>query len=826
MARAHRLLLTGLACAGIAAIAVSPHAQTFTGAGPVQPLRLPGGEAPAKPVPAVRPAPAPASAPAPAPALAPAAAPSAPALKHLPSHPAGMRFAGEMAYRVWPFTLTEAEARLGTRFQIGFVAAASVLPEGSTLALAVNGRTLGEVRISAPNGISTTGFDIPPGLLVRGLNAVRVSVEQRHRVDCSVDATYELWTQLDPEATGLVLPPNAPGAATLSDLAAARVASSGAMPIRMVLGERRLSELGAGRAVAAAQAVALAGRFGQPLVDFGASSSGSEGLNVVVGPTSDLAGFDLPALGPALGPRLELLPRTAERRPTLVITGRDDSEVTAAIDALGATGREPPTSGTDEGLRALADLAGRRVEGGERLALRDLGLADSEGSGRLFRLGFDLLMPHDFLAADYAKVVLDLAGSYAAGLAPGTQVRIEVNGLNAASVDLGRSAGQVFGHKPIFFPLSRLRPGRNRISVAAAVPHAGDATCEEAGAPRARFHLLSSTELVIPTLARVARLPDLGHAAGAAFPFAGAGRRATLLVPSPDRETMGAAATVAARLAVAAGAPTPFDFRATPSKDPSATLAVGPARAIEPALWIAAGLEAATVKQAWQDRAESGAPLAGRRRVRDDPIAACASAPAPRPSAIAASALKVGAEPPRSRDLVVETRATGAGSRDWMDRATWAGALEGVWRALASRLPASFLPSQPITSVADLAGASLLVAEGAPESRPSEVTMLVSAPNSALLSQAVACLIEPRVWGGLSGRLSLIDASSGVVRSIAAEHATFVPTESLTVGNIRLIAAGWLSMNPNSYALGALLIATVLALATWWLVGHVGRRQA
>lgn len=816
MARAHGLLLVGLACAGVVALVVASHAQTFTGAGPVQPFGLPGGEVPPKPAPSAKPASAH--------ALGPAVAPSAPPLKHLPSHPAGVRFDGEMAYRVWPLTLTEAEARLGTRFQIGFVTAASVLPEGSLLSLAVNGRTLGEARISAPNGVSTTGFAIPPGLLVRGVNAVRLSVEQRHRVDCSVDATYELWTQLDPETTGLALSGNPPGAASLPDLAAARLASSGAMPIRMVLGERRLSELGASRAVAAAQAVALAGRFGQPLVDFGPPASGFEGLNVVIGTTSDLATLEIPVPGSVTGPRLELLPRTAERRPTLVITGRDDGEVTAALDALGASGRDLPSVGTDEGLRALADLSGRRVEGGERLALRDLGLADTGGSGRLFRLGFDLLMPHDFLAADYAKVVLDLAGSYAAGLTPDTQVRIEVNGLDAASVDLGRSAGQVFSHKPIFFPLSRLRPGRNRISVAAAVPHASDATCEDAGAPRERFHLLNSTELVIPTLARVARLPDLGHAAGAAFPFAGTGRRATLLVPSPDRETMGAAATVAARLAVAAGEPTPFDFRATPSKDPSPTLVVAPARAIEPALWIAAGLEARMVKQAWQDRAESGAPPAGRRRLRDVPVAACASAPAPRPSAVA-SALKHGGEPPRTRDLVVET-ADEAGVGGWTDRATWAGAFNGAWRALASRLPASFLPSQPTFGLADFAGASLLVAQGSPETWPSGVTMLVSAPNAAMLSQAVACLIEPRVWGGLSGRLSLIDASSGVVRSVGAERATFVRTERLTVGNLRLIAAGWLSMNPTSYAVLALIIATVLALATWWLVGHVGRRQA
>ena len=65
---------------------------------------------------------------------------------------------------------------------------------------------------------------------------------------------------------------------------------------------------------------------------------------------------------------------------------------------------------------------------------------------------------------------------------------------------------------------------------------------------------------MFPSLARVGRLPDLAMTSSGAFPFAGTGGRMTLVVPTPDRATLGAALTVMARLGVAAGRQIPFSF--------------------------------------------------------------------------------------------------------------------------------------------------------------------------------------------------------------------------------------------------------------------------
>ena len=52
----------------------------------------------------------------------------------------------------------------------------------------------------------------------------------------------------------------------------------------------------------------------------------------------------------------------------------------------------------------------------------------------------------------------------------------------------------------------------------------------------------------------------------------------------------------------------------------------------------------------------------------------------------------------------------------------------------------------------------------------------------------------------------------------------FVMTQPLSLGNARLIAAGWLSLHATLYVVAALMLAGLLATATRWFVRHVGRR--
>ena len=123
------------------------------------------------------------------------------------------------------------------------------------------------------------------------------------------------------------------------------------------------------------------------------------------------------------------------------------------------------------------------------------------------------------------------------------------------------------------------------------------------------------------------------------------------------------------------------------------------------------------------------------------------------------------------------------------------------------------------------ARASLLVAQNILGDTRDDVVTLVTAPNSAALAASVACLVDPRVWQTVSGRVSFLDASEGSVTAVPADDPRLIVTEPLTLGNTRLIAAGWLSLNTHVYVALALAAAMLLALSTSLFVQGVGRRN-
>ncbi len=521
-------------------------------------------------------------------------------IRHLTNNIQGYRLSGEIGASEWPIYVTEQQARRKLQFQLGYLAAVSVMPEASTLTLTINDEVVGQTPIKAIQSVKTVVFDIPEGLMRPGFNSVRLSAEQRHRVDCSLEATFELWTQIDPTQTGFILPDSDVGVDNLADLGALSPDEQGALPIRAVITEKAKTD-DVERMLRAVQLISIVGRFEQPVIDTGPLAQGRYGVNLLVGTAAALAKevkFDF--LTAVDRPRAFVLPATSERRTTIVVTGVDASQVDEAMKQF-LVAAAP--KGSAAGLRAAAAFPGVRMQGGQRVKLSDIGIQSQEFTGRLFRAAFNIIMPPDFYAADYGRAYVHLAGGYAGGLNSKAQIVMNVNDRTAVSLSLLKASGEVFKENPLPLPLGFLRPGLNRIEIEAHVPTDSDASCDPLSSIHAskRFLLLDSTEIELPSIARVGRMPDLAVTATGGFPYADAATRPKLYLPSFDRKSIGAAATMVAHLAVSAARPIDFQITTSPpAKGP--TLAVAPFSSLNSSLLEKLDMPVQALKEAWKSK--------------------------------------------------------------------------------------------------------------------------------------------------------------------------------------------------------------------------------
>ncbi|WP_245442748.1 cellulose biosynthesis cyclic di-GMP-binding regulatory protein BcsB [Methylobacterium terrae] len=872
--------------APVAMLAVSGSpalAQSFLGTGPAERLTLPPTGEPLRPAAPRQPALQGSQAPEADPARRgmPVAAAVA-AARRFPAGTRGYRLAGEEDSLQFPVYLTEAQARGPGKLRVSYLSAISVAPEASELSGSVNGTKVGWTRIQAPGAVKVVEFPLPEGLLKAGYNAVSLAASQRHRVDCSTEATYELWTQIDPSRSGLAVAQA--GDLDLKTLAALEPDESGALPIGVLLAERPSPER-LERMIGAVQAVALVGRLARPAVTFGPALSGRAGLTLVAGTAAEIRGTEgLEELGAITGPRVALLGPRGSRAPVLVVTGTNAAEVRQATQTLAASG-DP--SGTPAGSRLAELTRGYPVQGGESLTLDQLGVASREFNGRLLRVGFEVRFPADFVPADYGKVMLHLAGGYAAGLEPSARIVVDINGRNAASVPLPYSRGEVFTDSAIPLPLSLWRPGLNRVEISAQLPTAADRTCDTLApaARRARFLFLDRTRLDVPALARAVRSPDLAAVKAGAVPFlspdlAAPGPRPHLVLPTPDRDTTSAAATLAARLAIAAGRVIDFSVGSDERvSDGGARLVVAPVRSLTPAALEAVGLDPAQIRGIWEGRAETvatpgpfgaeGVVTLDRLRrnmpmrcalpafttpLRQATPAQAASAPArPAPQAspqapLSQASLAGEAPPDSDADLVARWDESARGLT--VVPAVLANAWEGLSRRAAEARDLTLrvaggpqpegVPLNPRASLIIAQGSGQGAGQGASQGsaqgagqgagqgggRLADTTVLVTAPNPSMLRASVSCLVDPVVWTGLTGQAAFLDASNGSLTTVQPERVELIETQGRGLSNLRLVAAAWLSLNPGAYVAMTLVMALCLGLATTSLVRQLGRRNS
>lgn len=808
-------LLRGLAV--VLAVAAAPsHAQQPPGS-PAAPFMIAPGVPPAKPAPAeaVQPADKPAS------ALVPAQAPAT-GLGFKPLLPAArVTLEGESDTRGWAFYLTQDEANSDLALDIAFQNALVVMPEASRLTVRVNGERVVETPIASADRLARLSTNLRKGLLRAGQNTIRFEAVQRHRTDCTVPSTYELWTRIDGAGTKLSF--RSPGATglrlrSIDDLPAIGSDEVGQTTIRIVA-PGASSAAAANMIFAVSQAVALRGRYNQAVVQVSERALGRARpgtLTVVLGTTAELP--ELLTHVPEEAKARSFIGFVSDARlgpSTLLVTGASWPDIESVVATLLTAPVSRPTNINrrlmDTSSWHLPDapfLSDERV-----LRFSELGIASQESSGRRLRTRAVVAFPGDFYADAYGEATLYLDAAYSADVLPGeSHIEVFVNGNVAATVPLNATTGGLLQQFPITVPLRHFRPGINEIWLEAVTLTSSDLSCGPGATlpSRSRFALFDTTSLSFPDFAKIGVQPNLAAVAGTGFPYS-LTSRTPLILGRHDIANYGAAATLLARLAQRASRPLSVDALASAS-----TVADQPALIVGAASQLPQGIlprvgVAESVRTIWPTRADAVvvAPENDAGAVFDAVINRFQGQKAP--------------------SAAETTQPTTDALRDrW--RSSLGGPLARYFVVFDQWLQRNFhlsfaqlrIPSSNGALYEPADGTDLIVAQAVDPTSKQVWTAFVARREEAL-EATIARLVTPGHWANLAGRVTAFRGTQDV-HVVAASEASFVATRSFSLANMRLILANWLSSNIGSYALALLIACIALGISTALMLGRLGQK--
>lgn len=699
---------------------------------------------------------------------------------------------GEVASRSFPVYLTKEQAAAANSINIGYSNAVMVAPESSRLTVVVNDVTVGDMPVQSAEGTKDVRLELPAGLLRPGINRLTFNAAQRHRTDCTIRSTYDLWTSIDPAKTFLTLPDSATARlASMDDIAAIGVGPSGQTKFVMVLPEMG-QPVATNALMRLSQGLAMMAKMPNQtfdVVDTVPATVGAGELAVLVGTAGDLA------------PLLPSLPATAQT-----------SAVATFVDALGGAGKLFVVSGPDwssieatvEGIvspidrplgvmRESLSLRQRNaaemplVTGETSLTLAALGVRTGEFSGRRFRTGFDIGIPSDFYADAYGEATLLLDAAYSSEVLPGSHVDVYVNGNLASTVPITSRNGGIFRHLPIRVTMRHLRPGPNRIDIETVLMTQADAVCAPGASAQQepRFALFDSSELRLPRFARIGQLPNLAALSGTGFPYNGQTDATALYLDRLDADTLSTGATFLGRLAVSSG-------RALQVRPESSALAIG----------------------------ERNAILIGTLSQLPPLVLGQTHVSAESASTWGATVLGDG-----------QQGGTQEAFDTWQSRVrggSWRGQFSGIEAWLQDTFDISIsslrlLPGNEEAVVPD-DDAHFLIAQGDSPERTATWTVL-SAPTGANLKAGMEAVAQDARWQQLDGYATLDGKEADRLDTRAVNSTRFVVTQPWTFSNMRLIAANWLSSNILAYAVAFCGLSILLGIATFGLLRRFGRES-
>lgn len=763
----------------------------------------PGGTAPGAPS---------ATAPRPAPKPNVAATPARPAPVRIerPVLPfETMRLEGETDMHSWTFHLTQDEAASGASISVGYRNAVVVMPEASRLRIVINGETVIDTPIKSPEAIHRVAASIRPGLLRAGSNFIRVEAVQRHRTDCTIEATYELWTDVDSASTRLVFAEGATKTLrSLEDLPAIGVDTSGVTTIRVVAPKVYRPEI-RDRLLRLVQLIALRGRYAHPVVqvvesDPGPSPVGT--IKVVMGLAGELRGL-VPGVPDTVlaQPLTMMIQEPGSAGSTLLVSGPGWNELDAAIALIGA----PLANGGDVD-RGVVDTASWHwpeaptALGRHSFRFADLGISTQEFSGRRLKTRFMLNLPPDFYATEYGEALLSLDAAYTSAVKPGSHVNVFVNGKISTQLVI-TAQGDIVKRHSIRVPLKNFKAGLNTVSVEAGLLTDADERCVpgETLSETKRFVLFDTSSLDFPEFGRIGRYPDLGVLSTGRLPKEDI--PTTVVLARPDPLNVAAAGTLLTRMARSAGRPVRAQFASAASTDDEAVLFIGAVDQIPSGL-LGRVRVSEHLRMIWP----ATPPQAGNAS-QDVANAEFSMTVKPNPldqsgTASTDEIRKRWSESFQRRGILQQTMGS---FQDWMEQ-TFSLSLASL--SLNARVDNPYEPPQRAT---------LLMAQNrTPEAG---IWTLVTARTEEALAAEMARLADPILWSQVSGRAVALDPRESKLQVEPIRDYSFVQTQPFSLPNLRLVAANWMSANILQYALVMVVCCLFLGSATYLLLKRLGR---
>ncbi|SER35546.1 cellulose synthase subunit [Faunimonas pinastri] len=735
-----------------------------------------------------------------------------------------LRLNGETASRAWSVFLTGDEAAQGADLNIGYQNAIFDMPEASRLQVLINDVQVLDTPLASGNGISKLTAHVGSNVLRSGPNTVRLQATQRHRTDCTVPSTYDLWTDIDPKSTGLVLNGGRTQTLrTLDDLPAVGMDADGITTVRIIAPSGEQPVVG-DRLLRTVQAISLRARFPHPVVVVTGTlpAPGGPGtLNVVVGTGTEIG--NLLSSPPAEASAHSFIGYVDEPRlggQALVISGPNWSDIDAGIEQLAAGVSRPigaPRNALDTAPYQAPDAPFIAQKGSVSLA--DVEVPTQEFSGRRFRTEFAVGVPSDFYAQAYGITLVHLDAAYTAAVLPGSHVDIYVNGQIASTVPITSSGGGIFRHFPVKVPLRNFKPGLNQIAIEAILRTQSDEEC----APGAtlpgdsRFVLFNTTSLDMPNFARIGRTPDLSGLSGTAFPYNLTASSIALVLGRHDLPSYSAAATLLARMAHDAGRVLSVDSSVGANAVGNRpAIFLGSAGQLPQGILPVAGV-AESARASWP-----AAP------------ASVPNSPEARPYDSVLQDFRNRQEQGNGQTAANQGALSGTSNADILAR--WQGQVNGGaiigsitrfenWFKQTFDISASSLRlgAPPIVPFQPSPQTTLVIAQGLNPDRTVPWTLITAGTQEQLVG-GLAEITAPDLWSQVGGRLTAYRTSTRRVDVLPVASYIFLPTQPLGFSNLRLIAANWLSMNIVAYALVLAGFCVVLGISTAALLKLMGRR--